>query len=199
MANQLNNKLEPEDIFAETEKAPSRQAAEKPGQNKYTPLPAQLPETPGKPKSYRWLIILVIIVFVIIIAGIIVSATGILNKKTSANNNMNINAANNDAKTNVNVVLPTNSVNYPVDSDQDGLSDEEEKSLGTNPNSSDTDSDGLSDRDEVKIYKTDPNNPDSDGDGHSDGDEVKAGYNPLGEGKLSDFTNAVNKLTNTTK
>jgi len=46
--------------------------------------------------------------------------------------------------------------NIFMDSDQDGLSNEEEKSYGT-----------------------DPNNPDTDGDGYSDGAEVKSGYDPL--------------------
>jgi len=50
----------------------------------------------------------------------------------------------------------TNRLAVKNDSDQDGLSDEEEKRLGT-----------------------DPNNPDSDGDGFIDGDEIKNGYNPL--------------------
>ncbi|MCK4554028.1 hypothetical protein KAU19_03625 [Candidatus Parcubacteria bacterium] len=47
----------------------------------------------------------------------------------------------------------------------------------------DTDNDGLFDDEEAK-YGTDPNNPDSDGDGYLDGDEVKNGYNPMGEGRL---------------
>lgn len=51
-------------------------------------------------------------------------------------------------------------------------------------NKVDTDGDGLSDYDEINIYKTDPLNPDTDGDGYSDGEEVKGGYNPLGDGKL---------------
>ncbi|MCX6761505.1 MAG: hypothetical protein NTY33_01480 [Candidatus Moranbacteria bacterium] len=42
----------------------------------------------------------------------------------------------------------------------------------------DSDQDGLSDSEE-KIYGTDPHNPDSDGDGYSDGAEVRSGYNPL--------------------
>jgi len=46
--------------------------------------------------------------------------------------------------------------NIFVDSDQDGLSNEEEKTYGT-----------------------DPNNPDTDSDGYSDGAEVKSGYDPL--------------------
>lgn len=78
-----------------------------------------------------------------------------------------------------------NQVNVqPIDSDQDGLSDEEEYLLGTDINSVDTDLDGLFDREEVEVYKTDPLNADTDGDGYSDGDEVKNGYNPNGPGKL---------------
>lgn len=46
--------------------------------------------------------------------------------------------------------------NIFIDSDQDGLSDSEEKLYGTNPKNSDTD-----------------------GDGYSDGAEIKSGYNPL--------------------
>jgi len=42
----------------------------------------------------------------------------------------------------------------------------------------DSDQDGLSDAEE-KTYGTDPHNPDTDGDGYSDGAEVKAGYDPL--------------------
>ncbi|MCX6785420.1 MAG: hypothetical protein NTZ18_01040 [Candidatus Komeilibacteria bacterium] len=71
-----------------------------------------------------------------------------------------------------------------LDSDGDGLTNVEEQALGTNPNSADSDNDGLSDREEVKVYKTDPLNPDTDSDGYLDGAEVKAGYNPNGTGKL---------------
>ena len=42
----------------------------------------------------------------------------------------------------------------------------------------DSDNDGLSDQDEA-IYGTDPLNPDTDGDGYLDGEEVKAGTDPL--------------------
>jgi hypothetical protein len=73
------------------------------------------------------------------------------------------------------------------DSDEDGLSDEEEKQLGIDSGSVDSDNDNLFDREEVKVYKTDPLNPDTDGDGHKDGDEVKAGYDPNGPGKLYDI------------
>jgi len=47
----------------------------------------------------------------------------------------------------------------------------------------DTDGDGLTD-DQEAIYGTDPMNPDTDGDGYLDGDEVAGGYNPNGPGTL---------------
>jgi len=69
----------------------------------------------------------------------------------------------------------------PLDSDGDGLSDEDEINIyNTDPFNPDTDGDGLTDYEEVKIYGTDPLNPDTDGDGLSDGDEVKIyGTDPL--------------------
>ncbi len=54
------------------------------------------------------------------------------------------------------------------DSDQDGLSDDEENSLGTDPYNPDTDGDGLSDYFEVRISMTNPLNPDTDGNGITD-------------------------------
>lgn len=58
------------------------------------------------------------------------------------------------------------------DSDQDGLSNEQEAVIGTDPNNPDTDADGLSDGDEVLVYSTDPRNRDTDNDILIDGDEV---------------------------
>ena len=62
------------------------------------------------------------------------------------------------------------------DDDYDGLTNGEERKLGTNPKSPDTDRDALRDGEEVKKYTTDPNNPDTDGDGLTDGEEVRT-YN----------------------
>ncbi|MDZ4199618.1 MAG: outer membrane beta-barrel protein, partial [Kiritimatiellia bacterium] len=67
-----------------------------------------------------------------------------------------------------------------LDSDGDGLSDEFERSIGTDPFNPDTDGDGLTDFEEVRIYKTDPLNPDTDYDGLRDGAEVHVyGTDPL--------------------
>lgn len=42
----------------------------------------------------------------------------------------------------------------------------------------DSDGDGISDFDEINLYKTDPNNPDTDNDGFNDGIEIIRGFNP---------------------
>lgn len=71
-----------------------------------------------------------------------------------------------------------------LDTDQDGLSDAEEESLGINKTETDSDFDGLFDREEVKVYLTNPNNPDTDADGVKDGEEVENKTNPKGDGAL---------------
>ncbi len=63
------------------------------------------------------------------------------------------------------------------DSDGDGLSDETELEIGTDPQDPDTDNDGLNDGREVQLG-TDPNNADTDGDGFNDGFEVNVGSDP---------------------
>lgn len=68
---------------------------------------------------------------------------------------------------------------FANDSDGDGLTDEEERVLGTDPFNPDTDGDGLLDGEEVNKYKTNPLNPDTDGGGVNDGIEVRNGADPL--------------------
>ncbi|MBI4779101.1 hypothetical protein HY797_01450 [Candidatus Falkowbacteria bacterium] len=90
------------------------------------------------------------------------------------------------------VTLPAGEINQPiltqpVDSDQDGLTDEEETVAGTSLNSPDSDQDGLTDREEAKVFSTDPLRADTDDDGYVDGDEIKNGFNPNGPGKLLDI------------
>lgn len=60
-----------------------------------------------------------------------------------------------------------------LDSDGDGLSDDEETERGTDPRNPDSDGDGLKDGEEVYRYRTDPLDDDTDGDGYDDGEEVK--------------------------
>jgi len=59
-----------------------------------------------------------------------------------------------------------------LDSDGDGLTDEQELALGTDPFDMDTDGDGVFDGEEVLLYGTNPLLWDTDGDGLSDGQEV---------------------------
>lgn len=71
-----------------------------------------------------------------------------------------------------------------VDTDGDGLLDDEEQAIDTSTTLPDTDGDELSDREEFRVFGTNPLNPDTDGDTYLDGVEVRSGYNPKGEGKL---------------
>jgi len=74
-----------------------------------------------------------------------------------------------------------------TDTDNDGLFDREEvKNFKTDPTTADTDNDGLSDYNEVKVWFTDPLLRDTDGDTYADGEEVLNGYDPLGAGRLDD-------------
>lgn len=65
-----------------------------------------------------------------------------------------------------------------IDSDNDGLSNIEEITYGTNPLNVDTDSDGLTDFEEIYVYKTNPLEADTDKDGLIDSDEIALGLNP---------------------
>ena len=65
-----------------------------------------------------------------------------------------------------------------ADDDNDGLTDEEEQNLGTNPLSADSDNDGLTDGEE-QVLGTNPLTADSDDDGLTDGEEQVLGTNPL--------------------
>ncbi|MFW9964812.1 MAG: NosD domain-containing protein, partial [Candidatus Sifarchaeia archaeon] len=82
---------------------------------------------------------------------------------------------------------------YPlvVDSDGDGIDDNFEVVLGTDPLNPDSDADELSDYEEVGVYGTDPLNPDSDGDGLSDFEIIAYGTDPLNpdsdNDQLSDY------------
>ncbi|WP_434299375.1 adventurous gliding motility protein AgmC [Corallococcus exiguus] len=81
----------------------------------------------------------------------------------------------NGAGTNSTTATTTFTVNTAgtVDSDNDGLTDEEEILVGTDPNNPDTDGDGIPDGIEVKVGGTDPLDSDSDDDGILDGNEDK--------------------------
>lgn len=105
------------------------------------------------------------------------------------------------------LLLPSLVYAQAVDSDADGLTDEEEIKIYTDPYKADTDADGYNDKEEIDngysphrpdylMYQldwdkdglndaleikfgTDLQNPDTDADGHLDGEEVLAGFDPL--------------------
>lgn len=64
------------------------------------------------------------------------------------------------------------------DSDGDGISDADERRAGTDPTKADSDGDGLTDTEEAELG-TDPRNADMDGDGLSDGEELDRDTDPL--------------------
>ncbi len=86
------------------------------------------------------------------------------------------------------------------DSDDDGLGDGDEVELGTNPLVVDSDGDSLIDGAEVFEFRTDPTVFDSDGDTLGDGQEVALGTNPLeadSDGDGADDFNDVHPLDGT--
>jgi hypothetical protein len=164
---------------------------------------------PRKGKGRRIaIIILLVIIVILLIAGGVLAYLSFVQKPLlpwsllpflpKANQNVNVNLnANVNANANLNVNAPVNenlnananlnanlNAAPAIDSDNDGLTDDQEQALGTNPLSVDTDNDGLFDKEEIEIYHTNPLNPDTDGDGYLDGEEVRNGYNPNGPGKL---------------
>jgi plastocyanin len=81
------------------------------------------------------------------------------------------------------------------DTDGDGLSNQDEIALGTNPNKIDSDKDGLDDWDEVVVRFSDPLDLDSDNDGLTDSEDVDAGASPIDDDTdddgLDDFQEVV--------
>ncbi|OGY79285.1 MAG: hypothetical protein A3B74_00340 [Candidatus Kerfeldbacteria bacterium RIFCSPHIGHO2_02_FULL_42_14] len=166
------------------------------------------PQTPGteEPQKENRGIArkIIIIVSVIIFLGIIGVGGWFFTKQRSHNTSQ----SNQPTNTGTNQQIPSLSnipektpaelntapsvINYQdTDTDNDGLSNEEEKNTNSDPADADTDNDGLSDYKEVKVYKTDPRNPDTDKDGYKDGEEVSRYYNPNGPGTLRDVNKAL--------
>lgn len=197
-----------QDIFSEVDKTVKPEAL-KPRENNYSAAPSTV-----IPADDSWLKNK-LMVFGLIFGGLIIVAGGgylglrLMAKsaapvnqeavKEEVDNNPAVPETAAPAAQEINVEEVNNVIEQPIqptvteslDSDQDGLTDEEEAALGTNSNSPDTDQDGLTDREEVKVYGTDSLKADTDGDGYPDGQEVKNGFNPKGQGKLLDINNQI--------
>jgi len=73
------------------------------------------------------------------------------------------------------------------DLDNDGLANLYEELHDLDGGDADMDNDLLSDGDEIRVFMTDPRSADSDGDGYSDSTELANGFEPLGDGPLTEF------------
>lgn len=124
-------------------------------------------------------VVLGVVVLVVLAAGATLVFRG---RKATNGSNANVTTRTGSGG----VVVPVR-----IDSDADGLTDDEERTLRTDPKKVDTDGDGLSDYEEVKVYGTDPLKGDTDGDGHSDGAEIAQGFNPKGDGPLLPTAQAI--------
>ena len=224
----VKNKMD--DMFADVDPV-ERPSAVQSGKIKpagQTPAPVQQPATPTPNIPPNEMMVkdardggrlkkmLIIVLSIVIVAAIgwavytffIANSIEIVGPEETTNTNVNIGGG----IINENVdeepeIIPDDEI---LDDDYDGLSNAEERRLGTNPSEADTDNDGLFDQDEIEIHKTspistdtdndglndwqeintwytDPNEDDTDDDGYSDGTEVDNGYNPLGDGTIDNW------------
>lgn len=167
-----------------------------------TPEPASQIMTQSPPSSKKKLLIFVLALVVLLIAGVVVwfffLRTPLKPTGNAPASEPSVGASGN-AQTQTNqgtLRSPAAPLSPAIDTDGDGLTDDEERVLKTNPTLPDTDGDGLTDREEVRVFSTDPLNPDTDGDGFSDGTEVRSGYDPKGPGKLLDIDKALRDVQN---
>lgn len=97
---------------------------------------------------------------------------------TSGTYNLTLTVTDDDGETHTDIAVIT----VILDSDFDGLSDEQEREIGTDPFNPDTDYDGLLDGEEVNTYGSNPLDPDTDSDGLLDGEEVDYWNSRIGIG-----------------
>lgn len=168
--NQVASKPDPvEDIFTDVNTDVIEQ--------KQTEIP-EAPVGAGRKSSKLIVLAFVFVIVVVVIASVIYFFT----KGNDVTEVFNMGGLSSLELSEDNSIVPY--VLPPVDTDGDGLTDDMEIELGTDPFLVDTDSDEVSDYDEINTWGTIPTNPDSDGDTYLDGVEITGGFNPKGEGKL---------------
>lgn len=134
--------------------------------------------------------------FSLFLCLVIISSTGIIPNKVNAAENeikkitIKETIKIGDQQLEIIATVKYDSSNIIIDTDNDIISDEFEKLLGTDPTLDDTDGDGLSDYNEIFITGSDPVETDTDGNGINDGqedfdsdgiiniDEIKLGTDP---------------------
>jgi len=188
------NKIE--DIFNKVEKAPSSTVAQVEGQS----IETKKAEPKFKKKiNLRKVVRLIIIIVIIVVFAITLWFVFSKIKETFLDKTeIPVQQMEQEELTETPVDLEESEKNgETLDSDQDGLTDAEERELGTLINSLDSDQDGLFDKEEVEIYLTDPLRSDTDEDGILDGEEVRKGSDPKDsnpDAKLLDLQKEIQKI-----
>lgn len=204
-----NKQEEVEDIFAETDRDRSKLAVRQQNpqrKNRVRPTTRPTPVESRSAKQSRVkisrLAIFLLLPLIVIAGGAALVSSGVFSlggvtDQTTTDVGADTTAAPGGSQSPLDdAILPPSVTDSEVDSDGDGLSDEQEQLLGLDPLSRDTDNDGLFDREEVEVYNTDPLDSDTDNDGNLDGTEVASGYDPNGAGLLLDVNAAITNLNN---
>lgn len=139
----------------------------------------------------KWAIL--VVVLLVVSAGVLLTQSG--KNQPASTNTTDLTPENSRANTNQDG-NETRQVTVPLtpDADKDGLTDQRERELGTNPRLADTDGDQAGDYDEVEVYASDPKKQDTDGDGFPDGEEVATGNNPNGPGTLRNLQQTISNI-----
>lgn len=186
---------EPEDIFAGSDAPTPAPGLVQPSAPNQAQRPAPVEGlsattdvvTSGPNRTLVILIVVIVLLLIVVIGALVYSVMNRTSATPATNTTPTTQTQTNTQPLTPEQALPTIPLPTepeptpvtPVDTDKDGLADEEEASLRTNPTLVDSDEDGLSDADEVRVWKTDPLDSDTDNDGFPDGTEVKSGYDPL--------------------
>ncbi|MCA9943372.1 MAG: protein kinase [Anaerolineales bacterium] len=152
-----------------------------------------------RPRFPAWVLPLIQLLLVLLLIAVVINS--VINNRSAATESLPATPTLGEAAP-AGTAVPLTEAQLAGDDDNDGLTGQQEATLGSNPFSEDSDGDGLLDGEEVTIYGTDPTLADTDSDGltdlaeiqdhHSDptladtdldgildGDEVAAGTNPL--------------------
>ncbi|MBI5794627.1 hypothetical protein HZA87_06150 [Candidatus Uhrbacteria bacterium] len=190
-------KKEPDDIFSESDKTAPQVASptEAPVASAQAPVTKMAGRMASPRRSFPWKPTLLIVGILVMVGAAFYLSMKILSSSTpvtpqppaeKVDQVEEVDKVDKESSVSADEAAPVVEEEKPstADRDKDGLTDAEEKELGTSSRAADTDGDGLFDFEEVRTWETDPLNPDTDGDGYLDGEEVSGGYNPNGEGKL---------------
>src|SRR3989339_679701 len=143
--NEHEDKQEIEDIFADIEKADTLKI-----KNTQNGFKKEEDVSNNKKESIKKILFLLsfLIIFILIIGGFFLAYKLVFNNKQEEQQ-----IPFEDLKKENEIIESSKAL---LDTDQDGLTDEEELGLGLNINKNDSDDDGLFDREELRVYKTDP-------------------------------------------